>query len=64
VVNNQKTLILGVVKTHSVLLIVMSKFGVLPEKEVRLLKHMHELNIREEYIEETLIRSGVRVVKM
>jgi len=35
----------------------MRKFGVRPEKEVRLLKHMHELGIREEDIEETFTRS-------
>ncbi len=35
----------------------MSKFGVRPEKEKRLFKHMRELGIREEDIEEKFIRS-------
>jgi protein subunit release factor B len=36
----------------------MSKFGVRPGKEKGLFKHMRELGIREEDIEETFIRSG------
>jgi peptide chain release factor len=35
----------------------MGKFGVRTEKEERLLKHMRELDIREEDIEETFIHS-------